>query len=219
MRALLAGALLLSGAAGAAQLEGNLELFSGGQALRATEAADAVVYYRPRQPVAAPPAAEPVLMVTRRKQFVPHTLAITAGTTVRFPNEDPILHNVFSRSPNNTFDAGLYGTGDGWTQKFDSPGLVKVFCNVHHSMYGYVLVLDTPFYARPDAQGHFTLTGVPNGDGDLVVFHDRGDPHRERISVEGDKTVNIRLDLDQRKVPPHMNKFGKPYGRDEKTGY
>ena len=219
MRALLAGALLMSGAASAAQIEGTLELFSGGQALRATEAADAVVYYRPRQPVAAPPSAEPVVMTTRRKQFVPHTLAITAGTTVRFPNEDPILHNVFSRSPNNTFDAGLYGAGDGWAQKFDSPGLVKVFCNVHHSMYGYVLVLDTPFYTRPDAQGHFALAGVPNGDGDLVVFHDRGDPHRERISVVGDQALNIRIDLDQRKVPPHMNKFGKPYGRDEKTGY
>ena len=220
MRAvLLTAALLVSGASGAATIEGTLALFSGGEALRATEAADAIVYYRPKTPVVAKPSADPVLMVTRRKQFVPHVLAVAAGTTVRFPNEDPILHNVFSHSPNNTFDAGLYGAGDGWTQKFDAPGLVKVFCNVHHSMYGYVLVLDTPFFVRPDAQGHFELAGVPDGDGEIVAFHDRGDPHRERITIAGDRKVDIRLDLDQRKVPPHMNKFGKPYGRDDKGGY
>jgi hypothetical protein len=198
-------------------------LFSAGQPLRATEAEDAIVYFRPAQPVAPAPLREPALMTTRRKQFVPRVLAITAGSSVRFPNEDAILHNVFSRSPDNGFDAGLYEAGDGFVQQFEHPGLVKVYCNVHHSMYGYILVLDTPFFTRPDRDGRFRLSGVPEGEGDLVVYHERGDPYRQHLSAGGAaQELSIRLDLDRRKVPPHTNKFDKPYSRGDDeygTGY
>ena len=153
---------------------------------------------------------------------MPRVLAIPEGSSVRFPNEDTILHNVFSRSPDNSFDAGLYGAGNGIVHQFDQPGLVKVYCNVHHSMYAYILVLDTPFYARPDREGRFAITGVPEGEGDLVVYHERGDPYRQHVDAAAARELQIRMDLDRRKVPPHTNKFGKPYGRggDEPgTGY
>jgi hypothetical protein len=117
------------------------------------------LYFRPANPVPPTALAEPGVLVTRRKQFVPRVLAIPAGSSVRFPNEDTILHNVFSRSPDNGFDAGLYGAGNGFVQKFEHPGLVKVYCNVHHSMYAYILVLDTPFFARPDREGRFLIAG------------------------------------------------------------
>ena len=203
-------------------VSGSLALFSSGQELRATEAEDAIIYYRPAKAVAPSPLAEPSLMTTRRKQFVPRVLAIPAGSSVRFPNEDTILHNVFSRSPDNGFDAGLYGAGNGFVQKFEQPGLVKVYCNVHHSMYAYILVLDTPFFARPDREGKFMIAGVPEGEGDLVVYHERGEPYRQHLNAANAKDLTIRMDLDRRKVPPHTNKFGKPYGRggDEPgTGY
>jgi plastocyanin len=213
MRLTLLGVLLLATAgSGAADLRGRVELFAGGQPLRASEAAEAVVYFRPRVPAAAvAPAAEPVVMTTRRKQFVPRVLAITAGSSVRFPNEDPILHNTFSTSANNAFDAGLYGQGDGVVHTFATPGLVKVYCNVHHSMFGFILVLDTPHFARPDAQGEFELAGLPAGEGELVVYHDRAQPWRQRIDASEPRAVSVRIDLNKRKVPPHMNKFGKPY--------
>jgi hypothetical protein len=155
-----------------------------------------------------------VPMITRRMQFVPRVLAVTAGSTVRFPNEDPILHNAFSTSPNNAFDTGLYGSGNGADHTFANPGLVKVYCNVHHSMFGHILVLDTPHFTRPDATGRFELNDLPDGEGDLVVFHDRADPWRQRLvpsATAGE--VTVRIDLNKRKVPPHMNKFGKPYRR------
>lgn len=214
-------ALAPASTAHAADIGGTLALYASGQPLRASEAAEAVIYFRPRVPEALPPAPEPFVLSTRRKQFVPRVMAITAGSTVRFPNEDPILHNVFSTSPNHAFDAGLYGTGEGASHTFDKPGLVKVYCNVHHSMFAYILVLDTPYFTRADASGQFVLRGLPDGaDGEIVVFHDRGQPLRQRVvALPGAAALSLRLDLDKRKVPAHMNKFGKPYGRSNATGY
>ncbi len=206
-------------AASAAELKGSLSLISGGQPLRAGESAEAVIYFRPRAPVAFTPPTEPATMTTRRKQFLPRILAISAGSSVRFPNEDPILHNVFSTSPNNAFDAGLYATGTGALHTFNQAGLVKVYCNVHHAMFGYILVLDTPFFTRTDAVGRFELKGLPeHADGELVVYHDRGQPLRVTVNTGKAGDLNLRMDLDKRKVPPHMNKFGKPYERGGNAG-
>jgi len=213
-------ALLAAGSAAGADLGGQVELYSGGRALRAAEAVDAMVYFRPRSVQAASPAPVNATMITRRKQFVPRVLAVTVGSTVRFPNEDPILHNVFSTSTDNSFDAGQYHTGPGVAHTFDHAGLVKVYCNVHHSMFGYILVLDTPHYARPDVQGRFELRGLPDGEGELVVFHDRAQPWRQRVLPQMTPEISVRLDLDKRKVPAHHNKFGKPYRRaSNASGY
>lgn len=212
---------LAPAAAGAVDLRGELTLYAGGHALRAAESADAVIYFRPRVAASAvSPAAEPAIMSTRRKQFVPRVLPITLGSAVRFPNEDPILHNAFSTQPENAFDTGQYGTGPGSTHTFVKPGLVKIYCNVHHSMFGFVLVLDTPYFTRPGLDGRFELIGVPEVEGDLVVFHDRATPLRERFvpaPTQGD--LALRLDLNKRKVPQHMNKFGKPYRRNPAGAY
>jgi len=197
----------------AVDISGRLELVSGGKALRSSEASEAIIYFRPRQPVALVAPAEPAIMTTRRKQFLPRVLAVTAGTTVQFPNEDVILHNAFSSSPGNAFDTGVYGTGEGASHTFRKPGLVKVYCNVHHSMLAHILVLDTPFFTRADAQGRFRLEGLPAGEGELVVFHDRSTPWRESVDPALRPELDIRVELTTRKVPPHMNKFGKPYGK------
>lgn len=192
-------------------LNGKIEIYTGGQALRASEAQEAIVYFRPKAPSTVKPLPEPAQMVTKRKDFVPHILPITVGSSVQFPNEDPILHNAFSTSKDNAFDTGVYGQGAGASYTFNHTGLVRVYCNVHHSMFAYVVVLDTPFYTRPGADGRFTLTGIPAGEGELVVFHDRGDPWRKRMSLDASQDVDVRLDLDRRIVPTHMNKFGQPY--------
>lgn len=197
----------------AAEISGRLELISGGKPLRVSEAVEAIIYFRPKLPATLAAPAEPAIMTTRRKQFLPRVLAVTAGTTVQFPNEDVILHNAFSSSPGNTFDTGVYGTGEGASHTFRKPGLVKVYCNVHHSMLAHILVLDTPHFTRADAQGRFRLEGLPAGEGELVVFHDRSTPWRETVDPALRPELDIRVELTTRKVPPHMNKFGKPYGK------
>ena len=88
-------------------------------------------------------------------------LPIPVGARVRFPNNDPILHNVFSTAKEASFDLGLYGRSDGENYRFSQPGVIRVYCNVHHAMVAHVLVMDTPFFTKPDAQGRFRLVGVP----------------------------------------------------------
>jgi hypothetical protein len=166
------------------------------------------------------PAHETYTMGTLRKQFVPRTLAITVGSKVRFPNEDPILHNAFSLSKDNGFDVGLYGEGEGKTVTFSHVGYVRVYCNVHHSMVGHILVLDTPYFAHPDATGAFRLDHLPAAEGDLVIWHERAAPWHVVLNP-GTQTspLQVRMELTQRRIPPHMNKFGKPYGRPPDGGY
>lgn len=214
----LIAALVCVAASDAAEIRGTVALKASGQALRATEAAEAVVYFRPSAAFEPPAPMAPASMTTRRKEFVPRVLPITPGTTVRFPNLDPILHNAFSTSSGNAFDTGVYGTGDGASHVFARAGLVKVYCNVHHSMTAHVLVLDTPWFTRPDAQGNFVLSGLPDGPGQLVVFHDRTPPWQQVIDPAASEPLAITLELTRRKVPPHMNKFGKPYGRRGAAG-
>jgi plastocyanin len=217
-RGWLLAEILAVRAVGAAELSGSVALISDGQALRSEEAAEAVVYFRPTSPPKVTPAAEPYVMGTQRKQFMPRILPITVGSEVRFPNRDPILHNAFSTSPASTFDVGVYGNGDGKSVTFAQAGYVRVFCNVHQSMVGHILVLDTPYFTRPDANGKFVLKGLPAVTGDLVVWHDRAAPWHQKLSAGG-KPLAIQLDLTQKRVPPHMNKFGKPYGRASDAGY
>jgi plastocyanin len=205
--------------AAAAGLEGHIALVVDGKPLRAEEAADVVVYFRPTAPAAAKPSAAPFEMSTQRKQFVPRILPVVVGSRVKFPNQDPILHNAFSTSKDNAFDVGLYGAGEEQTVTFSHAGYVRVYCNVHHSMVGHILVLDTPYFTRPGADGRFKFSDLPKGRGDLVIWHDRATPWHEEAMPGETAAVDVTLDLNLRRIPPHMNKFGKPYGRSGDGDY
>lgn len=213
MRASLLALVLAPVLGNAASLEGRISLVVEGKPLRAEEAASAVVYFRPATPTALQPSSSEYAMSTERKQFVPLVLPIVVGSTVRFPNRDPILHNAFSTSRDNAFDVGLYSAGEGHTVTFNHAGYVRVYCNVHHSMIGHILVLDTPYFTRPDGSGQFRLDNLPAAQGDLVVWHDRAKPWHIKAVPGESAAAEVTLDLNQRRIPRHMNKFGKPYGR------
>lgn len=216
---LLAPALPAQAPPPAGVVEGRIALTSDGRALRSQEAVDAVVYFRPDAAVAPAVPAEPFEIVTERKAFVPRVLAVPVGATVRFPNRDPILHNVFSTQREAPFDLGLYGKGPGASYTFAQPGVVKVYCNVHHAMVAHVLVMDTPFVARPDAQGRFRLEGLPPGPGELFVWHERAPLWRQRVDALPAAPLAVMLELSRRKVSPHLNKFGQPYRRSRPGEY
>lgn len=201
------------------KLHGQLLLSSGGRPLRSEEAQDAVVYFRPDSPVAPVVPATPFVIATERKTFVPRVLPIPVGASVRFPNNDPILHNVFSSTREASFDLGLYGRSEGESYHFTQPGVIRVFCNVHHAMVAHVLVLDTPFFTKPDAQGRFNLKGIPAGPGELFVWHERSQLWRSKISTGADDEVKVQLELSKRRVPPHLNKTGQPYRRTRPDEY
>ena len=111
-------------------------------------------------------------MNQQHEAFAPHVLGVAVGTTVDFPNSDPVLHNVFSTSPAKRFDLGMYGQGETRNVVFDSPGVVLVRCNVHPRMTGYIVVHSNPYVAVTDAHGSYTITSVPPGTYTARIWHE-----------------------------------------------
>jgi plastocyanin len=158
-------------------------------------AADAVVTIDgPAAPEGAAPARVTV-MEQRGETFVPHVLAVPVGTTVDFPNRDPMLHNVFSASPAKKFDLGMYGEGETRSVTFDAPGVVRIGCNAHPKMEAFVVVHPTPYVAVTDAQGGYTIGGLPAGRYRMRVWHERlGEAESPVIVTEGGvEHLNVRL--------------------------
>jgi len=153
-------------------------------------------------------------MTTRSKAFLPHIIAVPAGSTVAFPNEDPIAHNLFSLTPGNTFDLGLYRRGSGKDHKFETPGVVNVYCNVHPNMSAVVHVMTTPYYGFTDANGNYTFD-VPAGKYRVTAWNEQGGSAASDIEVkQGGAVAGVTLlTIDGRnfRLVQHTNKFGQTY--------
>jgi plastocyanin len=194
-----------------AALSGRIELVAGaGQSMAAADMAGAVVYFVPD---AAGARAKPgrFTIYTHNKQFEPESLVIPLGSTITFPNQDEILHNVFSVTPASSFDLGLYGEGKSAEYTFKKPGLVLINCNVHHAMQANVLVVDTAFIARPDAAGRFDLGSLPAGPGKLMLWHPRAALQTEPVSLPVAGPLALKLVLNKPRITEHLNKERKPY--------
>jgi plastocyanin len=213
---LLALALAARPARASESLEGVVELVEGGRVIPG--AGGAVVSYEP-EGGAPRPAPRAIDVDTRGKRFLPRVSVVPPGSSVAFPNRDPIFHNVFSVSPANRFDLGRYREGQSRSVRFDKPGLVRVYCNVHEQMVAYVMVLETPYHTMTGEDGLFVLANLPPGRGTLTVWHERAAIKRIPIEVPVAEPLRIRLDATQAHAAPHLNKFGKPYGTepDERT--
>ena len=109
----------------------------------------------------------------RGEAFVPHIVAVVAGTDVDFPNSDETYHNVFSLSPVGAFDLGRYAAGRSKSVRFDRPGIVRVFCDIHSHMSAFVLVFGHRFYAVTAADGRYRLDDVPPGRYTVTAWHER----------------------------------------------
>jgi plastocyanin len=162
------------------------------------------------------PAAEPdtATVLTEAKEFRPHVVVVTRGSSVSFPNNDPFNHNVFSLSPEGPFDLGLYGRTEVRTATFRQTGVVRVYCNVHATMSAFVVVVPNAHHTRPGADGSFRLEGVAPGRYTLKAWHERaGEPISQPISVTASGLSGVRLEMDARqfRAAPHLNKYGQPY--------
>lgn len=154
---------------------------------------DAVLWIE-KVPSAADTAADdPHPKLAQKDQcFQPRVLPIAVGTTVDFPNLDPIFHNVFSASPIKRFDLGKYPRGHSKSVTFDRVGLVNVYCDIHSHMEAFVLVLPTHAFTQPGADGSFALPRLPSGRYTLHVWHP--DFHEIRREVEvgsGDLALDL----------------------------
>lgn len=126
------------------------------------------------------------------QSFRPRVLGVPVGSVVDFPNLDPVYHNVFSYSKAKRFDLGRYGKGKSKSIRFDKPGLIKVFCDIHSNMSAFIFVAETPWVTQPDPSGNFSFADVPPGTHILKLWHpDRG---MQTIEVEvGAGTTRVDL--------------------------
>jgi plastocyanin len=129
------------------------------------------------------------------EQFTPHVVAVTAGSTVDFPNRDTFFHNVFSLSRPKTFDLGRYPSGATRSERFLKPGLVKVYCHIHSQMSAVIRVFDHSFFTIPDDKGAFVLEGIPAGEFTIVAWHERIGERRDKITIKPGATTNITFTL------------------------
>ena len=170
--------------------------------------------------VNAPPPAPPaqhVVMLQKNKMFTPHVLAVVSGTTVDFPNADPIFHNAFSSYNGQIFDVGLYPPGTSKAVRFSRPGVVRVFCNIHPAMSSIILVLNTEWFATTSKDGSFELN-LPPGEYELKVFNERSTEqtlsllsHRIVVTEQGVRVPQIDVSEAGYLPSPHKNKYGKDY--------
>ena len=210
----LLAAWALAAPALAGTVTGKVELVEKG-GRKATDLSDVVVYIEGAR---ARPKPARATMVMKGKSFTPRVVVVGVGSTVEFPNEDPIFHNVFSLSGENRFDLELYKRPRSGSWTFQQPGVVHVYCNIHPQMSGVVLVRDNPYFTKANQDGSFTIEDVPAGRYALFAWQERAGEATRDISVpaQGEVGVQFMLDAASYKQVPHTNKFGKAYSSAEK---
>ena len=168
------------------------------------------------EPLEAPAPAvgpgKPVTIRTLGKRFLPRVSIVTPGTEVAFPNLDHLIHNVFSVTPGNRFDTGQYRPGDAPRVKVANPGLVKLYCNIHHQMNAFVWVVATPFAQLLDGKTGVAFDRVPPGTYRLVLWHPETGEKAWTLRVGTGVTEGAwELEVSLPALEPHKNKFGKDY--------
>jgi hypothetical protein len=213
----------------AATVSGRVELAGSHEPdVRKHNYTGVVVWLEPNGHSVPLPPPRTFTMAQKGKRFEPHVLAVPLGSTVEFPNFDPIFHNVFSNYAGQVFDTGLYAPGSNQKVRFERDGIVRVFCNIHASMSGVIVVLKTPYMAVSNRDGSFRIDGVAPGAYNLRVWHEHATEETLKalgkkimVGPEGAKIATLRISEAGYLEVPHKNKYGLDYppASDEHTVY
>jgi len=211
-----------------ASVSGRVEL-TGSQDPRVRKHQDysgVVVWLEPLSAsIQTPIKARRAEMIQKGKTFTPHVLPILVGTTVDFPNYDPIYHNAFSNYDGQIFDIGLYPPGGTRAIAFRREGVVRVFCNIHPAMSAVIVVLRSPYFASSNHTGAFEVEDVPPGAYRVHVFHERATEQTLEALSRPVEVSNASVALPLISVSesghlqlPHKNKYGKEYPPETDSG-
>jgi plastocyanin len=181
--------LALALAASAGSISGKVSGVSG----------ESVVYVDTIAGKTFPAPAEHPVVDQKGLLFQPHILAVLAGTTVEFLNSDKVAHNVFwpslmqgaKKLPGKNL--GTWPQGEKRPFKFDTPGVAALLCNVHPEMSGYIVVSPTPYYATTDKSGDYKIENVPDGQYNVVAWHEGAKNQSKAVTVTGDTKADFTL--------------------------
>jgi plastocyanin len=168
----------------ASNIEGQIVVKS------ARDNSNAVVYIEKIPGKRFMPPTTPANLDQINLTFTPHVLPVLIGTTVAFPNSDEIRHNVFSPGPPRV-DLGTYPQKTTKYYIFDKPGVWTMLCNVHAEMSAYIIVTETPYFAKTEKDGRFVLKDVPPGKYTLRIWHEKAKPISMPVEVDPSATMNI----------------------------
>lgn len=157
---------------------------------------DVVVYIDRIEGKTFEPPSEPSTIDQIKKAYVPHVLPILKGGSVTFLNSDALLHNVHAyRGRKSLFNQATPAGGKPLTKTFPEAGEVAVLCDVHPEMSAYILVLETPYAAVTDKDGHYTIADIPLGAYTLKTWHETLQPVSQTVSLHDDQPVTVNLEL------------------------
>jgi plastocyanin len=131
--------------------------------------------------------------------FIPRVLPILKGTTVDFLNSDDVQHNVFAPGKVEKFNLGTWGLGGVRDYTFNKPGEVVILCNVHSEMVAYIIILESPYFAKTDPNGNFKIENIPAGTYVLKTWHEKMKTPSQEIIVDEGEVKEINLELKKRK--------------------
>ena len=185
----LAAVMTISVAASAGSISGKVSGVAG----------ESVVYVDTIAGKTFPAPAEHPVMDQKGLLFQPHLLVVLAGTTVDFLNSDKVAHNVFwpsvqqgsKKLPGKKL--GTWPQGEKRPFKYDQPGVAALLCNVHPEMSGYVIVSPTPYYATTDKSGNYKIENVPDGQYNVVAWHEGAKNQSKAVAVAGDAIADFTL--------------------------
>lgn len=169
--------------------------------------ADAAVVLEPLAPVPAKGRASATIE-QRGKEFIPYVTVVQAGTAIDFPNNDAIRHHVYSFSPPKRFEIKLYAGKPGQPVIFDKPGEVVIGCNIHDWMEAYVLVVESPWFAKTGADGKAAIANLPPGRYRLRLWHplQKAAPGAVEVDIAGTSTSRkLALDVKPREHKPRTD--------------
>lgn len=187
--AVLAVVMVLTLAASAGSISGKVSGVTG----------ESVVYVDTIAGKTFPAPTEHPVMDQKGLLFQPHIMVVQAGTTVDFLNSDKVAHNVFwpslmqggKKLPGKNL--GTWPTGEKRSFKFDQPGVAALLCNVHPEMAGYVVVVPTPYHATTDKSGNYKIENVPDGDYNVVAWHEGAKNSTKAVKVAGDTKADFTV--------------------------
>ena len=219
----IALALLLPVYLGAATVTGKVQLIQSKDSAvkKKNDYSGVVVWLTSPDSPPAPATHKRARMLQKNKRFSPHILAIQTGTVVDFPNLDPIFHNAFSNFDGTIFDVALYPPGSSRSVRFDRPGIVRVFCNIHAFMSAVIVVVNSTHFTITGRDGGYSFDDLPPGTYEVQFFHERATPETLRNLTQTIKVGTADVNLGTTPISEagyipvaHKNKYGRDYPPD-----